>query len=142
MGQFLTCGIYLLIVQFELPPEYFPYGTIPWNFCGGFATLLAVCFSTVTAKVPSDSPLRLPLIISMEVAIQTAAMSGFFTGLVVEKWSLEGIKSLLWAFVFLSVLLFARGLNFVAFFMVVFGNVSAERRIDSCSTYSQHKFRF
>ena len=116
MGQFLTCGIYLLIVQFDLPPEYFPYGTIPWNLCGGFATLLAVSFSTVTAKVPAESPLRLPLIISMEVAIQTAAMSGFFTGLVVEKWALEGIKSLLWAFVVVSVLLFARELNLVTFF--------------------------
>ena len=101
----------MIIVQFELSPDYFPYGTIPWNLFGGFATTLSVGFSTVTGKVPSDSPLRLPLIISMEVAIQIAAMSGFFIGIIVEKWTLDGIKYILWVFVALSVLLYVRGLN-------------------------------
>ena len=73
-SQLLTIIYTLIIVQFGLDPWLWPYGVIFWSLGGGFATVLSVAFSIVTAKAPIGSPLRWITILSMEVAIQLGSL--------------------------------------------------------------------
>lgn len=74
-AQLLTVSYYLIIVQFELSPWLWPYGGIFWTLGGGYASLLAVAFSVVTAKAPIGTPLRWIAILSMEAMIQLGSCS-------------------------------------------------------------------
>jgi len=107
----LKNGVNVIIVQFDLSPWLWPYGGIIFTLSGGFASAVAVSLAVVTAKAPLGTKSRWVAVLSIEFMFQFASCFEYIVGLIITKYRITGILSVLWSCI---------GLIVFTFFLVTF----------------------